>query len=254
MSHVRHEVVIVTGAASGIGRAVAKGLAKRARALVLIDLDANGLAQTESDTAPCGAETLVELANVTSSDNLGASIERASKMFGRVDTVISAAGIASAGKLVEMQERDWLEIINVNLVGTYLLAKHSIPYMISSDGGSFTAIASDAGVRGVAGYSAYCASKHAVIGLIKCMALEYARFGVRSNAICPGFVETPMAERLLRSASNEQREAYRMANPSGRFGRPEEIASVVAHLSDPEQSYVNGNIYTIDGGLTAGAG
>jgi NAD(P)-dependent dehydrogenase (short-subunit alcohol dehydrogenase family) len=151
-----------------------------------------------------------------------------------------------------MPEAEWHRIIAVNLTGTYLLARHTIPHLLVRGGGNFVAISSDAGLRGSVGFAAYCASKHAVVGLVRCMALDYGRQGVRSNAVCPSFVDTPMADGLLANPNLPDRRAFERRAPLGRFARPEEVAEAIAHLASPEASYTNGMLYVIDGGTTAG--
>jgi meso-butanediol dehydrogenase/(S,S)-butanediol dehydrogenase/diacetyl reductase len=118
--------------------------------------------------------------------------------------------------------------------------------------GTFTAIASDAGLQGAVGYAAYCASKHAVVGFVRCLALDHGPQGVRSNVVCPGWVETPMADELLAVASESEIAFYRGSVPLGRFARPQEVAKAVLHLSSVEASFANGMTYSIDGGSTAG--
>jgi meso-butanediol dehydrogenase/(S,S)-butanediol dehydrogenase/diacetyl reductase len=141
-------------------------------------------------------------------------------------------------------------VIATNLTGTFLTARFALPHLLSG-GGAFVAVSSDAGLQGAPAYAAYCASKHGVAGLVRAMALDHGPQGVRCNAVCPGFTWTPMAERLLGDDARE-RSFWEGAVPLGRFGRPEEIADVIAHLSSPEAAYTNGLLYAADGGGTAG--
>lgn len=171
---------------------------------------------------------------------------------GGLDTIVSCAGIAREALLHETSEQDWHEVIAVNLTGTFLLARHTLPWLLKRGGGAFVAISSDSGVHGAIGYGAYCASKHGVIGMVRCMALEYGPRGIRSNAVCPAFVDTPMADGIFDRAPQGSREIYRRLVPLKRFARAEEIANAVAHLSSDESSYTNGSVYMIDGGATAG--
>jgi meso-butanediol dehydrogenase/(S,S)-butanediol dehydrogenase/diacetyl reductase len=140
----------------------------------------------------------------------------------------------------------------VNLTGVFLTARYAIPHLEAGGEASFVAVSSDAGIQGAAGFAAYCASKHGVIGLVKSLALDHGPRGVRCNAVCPGFVETPMAERIFADLPEQERERWRGTVPLGRFGLPEEVAEAIAHLSSPQASYVNGHTYVIDGGGTAG--
>jgi NAD(P)-dependent dehydrogenase (short-subunit alcohol dehydrogenase family) len=165
---------------------------------------------------------------------------------------VSCAGVVREHRLHETSDRDWDELISVNLSGTFFLARQTIPWLFKRGGGSFVAISSDSGVQGAIGYGAYCASKHGVIGMIRCMALDYGPQGIRSNAVCPSFVETPMADAIFSRASPGARESYRKLVPLQRFAQADEIAKVVAHLSSDDASYTNGSIYMVDGGATAG--
>jgi NAD(P)-dependent dehydrogenase (short-subunit alcohol dehydrogenase family) len=151
-----------------------------------------------------------------------------------------------------MTLEDWHKVIAVNLTGVFLTARHAIPVIAESGGGSFVAMSSDAGVQGASGFGAYCASKHGVIGLVRCLALDHGPQGVRCNAVCPGFVETPMAERIFAGTAPEEREAWRRTVPLGRFAQPEEVAASIAFLTSDEASFVNGQCYVLDGGATAG--
>lgn len=156
------------------------------------------------------------------------------------------------GTAPDLSLLEWSRAIEVNLTGVFLTAKYVVPQLEASGGGAFVALSSDAGIQGAAGFAAYCASKHGVIGLVKSLALDHGPHGVRCNAVCPGFVETPMAERIFADLPEAERERWRGTVPLGRFGRPEEVADAIAHLSSPQASYVNGHTYVIDGGGTAG--
>ena len=244
--------IVISGAASGIGLATAERFARQKANLVLIDIDQAALGKAEERLAEFGATIELSVADVTSADQIGGCVDAARSRFGAMDTLVAAAGVAMAGPFLDMSENHYRKIMDVNFMGTLNIARKGIPALIESGGGSFVAIASDAALRGVPGYAAYCASKHAVLGLVKSLALEFSRQNVRSNAVCPGFVETPMADALLADYSEVARKRLRNGNPIGRYARPEEIAAVIDHLSSPEQSYVNGMSYSIDGGSTAG--
>ncbi|MFO0996647.1 MAG: SDR family NAD(P)-dependent oxidoreductase [Alphaproteobacteria bacterium] len=248
----QREVAIVTGAASGIGKATARRLASRGAAIGLIDRDGSAAEAVARSLADSGGRALAIRADVSDTAAVKSAVDRIATSFGGLDTVVAAAGIALTGSITNMSEADWHQIIAVNLTGTYLLARHTVPHLIARGGGSFVAISSDAGIRGSVGFAAYCASKHAVVGLVRCMALDYARQGVRTNAICPSFVDTPMADALLDDPNVADRSSYIRRAPMGRFAKPEEIANAIAHLSSPEASYTNGMLYVVDGATTAG--
>lgn len=252
MAANKHENAIVTGAASGIGRAIAMKLAVRGATVGLLDVNVAGLEETQRRIEHAGGKASSHAADVTSSADVVAAVQRFAAENGGIDTVVSAAGIAKEDFVHKMPEADWDRVIAVNLKGTYLVAHHAVPLLLERGGGNFVAISSDAGVQGAVGYAAYCASKHGVVGLIRCMALDYGSKGIRSNAVCPAFVDTPMADQIFARAPPGTREFYERAVPLGRFARPEEVAAAVAHLTCEDGSYANGMLYVIDGGATAG--
>ncbi len=218
---------------------------------MLCDLD-NAALEITAAACPGAAGIMTESLDVTDDAKVAGLLTRAHERFGRIDVIVTAAGIARSGWLDEMAPELWRRIVEVNLFGTYSFARPG-GELLAENGGAFVALASDAGLRGAGKYTAYSASKHAVVGLVRSMALEYGHRGVRANAVCPSFVETPMAEALLKDVSEAQRQAYRDGNPTGRFARPEEVASAIAALVSPAMSYVNGTALSVDGGLTAGS-
>lgn len=246
------EIALVTGAASGIGAAVARRLAERGAAVALVDRDAGGLRETSRSITDNGARSSVLPTDVTEDRAMAETSRLVREQWGPITTVVACAGIETLGEVTAVEPADWNRTLDVNVSGVYLTARHTIPSIVEAGGGTFTAIASDAGVWGAQGYAAYCASKHAVVGLVKCMALDHGPQGVRCNVVCPGFVETPMAERIFAGTSQDERDFFRSTVPLGRFAQPEEVAAAVAHLSTTEASYANGLVYRLDGGSTAG--
>jgi NAD(P)-dependent dehydrogenase (short-subunit alcohol dehydrogenase family) len=251
MSERRIERVIVSGATSGIGRAIALRLAGRAIAIGVMGrrIEAANEVAEEIRRAGCGATVLI--ADVGSASQVENAINEFIAVHGGLDTLVASAGITVTGRVKDFGVSDWERIVATNLSGTFYLAKYSLPHLLETKG-TFTALSSDAGTHGAPGYGAYCATKHGVIGLIRCMALEYGRQGVRCNAVCPGFVETPMAYRLFDSMSEAELSYYKNSVPLGRFASAEEVAAVVSHLSSSEARYTNGMLYALDGGSTAG--
>jgi len=244
-------VSIVTGAASGIGRAVALRMAARGAFVALLDSNLDGSAEIEREIRATGGSAKAYGVDVRDSTGVNAVVEDAIREFGNINSVISCAGILRTGRVTETQLDDWNLVISVNLTGTFVLAKLTIPWLEKSKG-SFVAISSDAGTQGASGYAAYCASKHGVIGLVRCLALDHGPKGVRSNAICPSFVNTPMADAAFAGSSEGAREFYERLVPLGRFASANEIADVASYLTSNEASYVNGAIFAVDGGATAG--
>lgn len=251
MTEKRSERVIVSGATSGIGRAIALRLAKRAAIVGVLGRRAEAAAKVAAEVKSLGAEAQVLVADVSDPAQVESAVQAFCKTAGGIDTVVSSAGIAATAAVADCAVADFQQMVGINLCGTFYLARWTLPELIKSKG-TFTAISSDAGTQGAQGYGAYCATKHGVNGLIKCMALDYGARGVRCNAICPQFVETPMADQLFTGMTPAEVDYYRRSVPLGRFARPEEVASIVAHLTSAEAAYTNGMMYALDGGSTAG--
>ena len=241
-------VAFVTGAAGGIGRAVALEFA-RTHNLVLTDRDPAGLLTLQQETSVLGALVVHRSADVTDENTLRELLAESRKEFGPVNTVIACAGIAPGGTVETTSLEDWQKVLAVNLTGAFVTARVSIPSLRETKG-SFIAIASDAGTFGAQDLAAYVASKHGVVGLVKSLALDFGSEGIRSNAICPGFVETPMMRKIFDESPEGTENYYRSAVPLGRFAKPDEIAKITRHLT--ESNYANGMTYAVDGGSTAG--
>ncbi|MGW4339702.1 SDR family NAD(P)-dependent oxidoreductase [Rhodococcus koreensis] len=241
---------LVTGAGAGIGAAVAAAAARVGYDLLLIDLDEVRAKAVADKCRELGVTVLVRAGDVTDLDAMTAAVEAASGELGPLSAALHCAGIEVQGTVGDSDPSSWARCLDINVLGTFNIARAVMPHLIATRG-AFTAVASDAGVTGAQGFSAYCASKHAVVGLIKCLALDYGPRGVRANAVAPGFVQTEMTDRIF--ADDPAAKAfYEKTVPLGRFATPEEIAAAMLHLSGPESTYTNGHIYRIDGGSTAG--
>ena len=241
----------MTGATSGIGRAIAARLAQRGAIVAVLGRSAERAAAVALEVKEAGGTPWIASLDVTDAGNVEEVVKRYVAEFGGIDTVVSSAGIALTGTATTTPVDTWRSVMATNLDGTFYLARATIPELIKTRG-TFTAISSDAGVQGACGFSAYCASKHGLQGLIKCLALDYGSHGVRCNAVSPGFVETPMADQLFKDVSPAEIAYYKGTVPLGRFAKPAEVAEVVAHLSSSAACYTNGLIYRLDGGSTAG--
>ncbi|WP_281260559.1 SDR family oxidoreductase [Kineococcus rhizosphaerae] len=237
----------MTGAGSGIGRAVSLDLVRTHR-IAVVDRDAAAAAAVVAAAGGVGHAEAYAV-DVTEEESLQDAVRRVLQTFGRLDAVAACAGIASGGTVETTTLGDWHRTLAVNLTGVFLTARVTVPHLRATRG-SFTAIASDAGTTGAMDMAAYTASKHAVLGLVRGMALDFGRDGVRSNVVCPGFVETPMARGIFADAPEGTEEFYRELIPLGRFAEAEDVAAVVRHLV--ESRYTNGHAYAIDGGSTAG--
>lgn len=250
---VTAQSAIVTGAASGIGQAIATTLARAGYHVGLFDRDSAGLAHTAAQIAEVGPGTSVSfVGDVTDETALSDAIASLDHARGRLVAAVASAGIWLPGTVIDTCARDWQRTVDVNLTGTFLLAKAATAVMARNGSGRFVAIASDVGLQGSQDCAAYVATKHAVVGLVKAMALDHAGDNIRSNAVCPGFVATPMADQVFSGASFHTVNARQSEQPLGRFGRPTEIADLVEFLISDRSSFINGAAITCDGGSSAG--
>ena len=248
---VTGKVALVTGGGSGIGRASALTFAREGAKVVVADVAVEGGEETVRLIQQHGGEAVFVKADVSRAAEVEALVARAVQTYGRLDCAHNNAGIeGAAATVVDYAEDAWERVIAINLKGVWLCMKYEIPQLLKQGGGALVNTASTAGLVGYRGGSAYVASKHGVVGLTKTAALEYAKAGVRVNAVCPGAIDTPMMGRLT---GHRPQRAERMAaaEPVGRMGRPEEIAEAVVWLCSEAASFVTGHAMAVDGGLTA---
>lgn len=246
-----NKTVLVTGGSSGIGRAAALAFAQQGARLFIADVDAEGGAATVQAIEAQGGTASYITCDVSRADEVQAMIQAALERYGTLDIAVNNAGI-SGGALLNIartSEERYDRVMAVNTKGVWLCLKYEIPAM-RENGGSIVNVASVAGLIGFPGGAAYAASKHAVVGLTKSVALEVASKGIRVNAICPSYVDTPMVTEL---AEQDARLAQRLptASPMRRLGTPEEVAAGILWLASEEASFVNGLALALDGGLTA---
>ena len=248
---LENKVALVTGAASGIGRASSLILAREGAKMVVSDIDASGAEETLSLIKERGGDGVFVHADVSKSNDVQELISRAVSTYGRLDCAYNNAGIEGymSGRLHEYPEEAWDRLVDINIKGVWLCLKYEIPQMLEQGGGAIVNTASVAGLVGSRLLSAYVASKHAVVGLTKAAALEYAQDGIRVNAVCPGIIDTPMMDRLI--AGRETDEDMHTRQPIGRMGTPAEVAETVAWLCSDAASLVTGIAMAVDGGQTA---
>ncbi len=247
MSHQRFtgKVAFVTGAASGIGRATAVAFAAEGARVAILDRTEEALADTAEAVRQVGGEVLVLACDVSDPDQVEASVGRVVETFGRLDIAFNNAGVENkAAPVHEIALDEWDRILDINLRGTFVCMKHELAQMVRQGGGVVVNTSSGAGVRGVAGGASYTASKHAIIGLTKAAALDYAKQNIRVNAILPGNIETPMMDRFT---GGDIQKAIDL-EPVGRLGKPEEIADAVLWMSADLGAFVTGAAIAVDGG------
>lgn len=248
-SHFAGKVALVTGATSGIGRATALALAAAGAKVVLSGRrEAEGQAAV-AEIQKAGGTASFFRADASKETEVAALIDFTVRTYGRLDLAFNNAGIEHAGPTVELTEADYRRVFDLNVWGVLAALKHEIPAMLKNGGGSIVNTSSVAGHIGMAGVQTYVASKHAVEGITKSVALEFARQGIRVNAVAPAAIETEMYDRF--ADSKEKREYMANLHPVGRTGRVEDIARGVLYLLDPANTFVTGTSLVIDGGFTA---
>ena len=246
------KVTIITGGASGMGRVAAGMFAQEGARIVLADVSEAAAEAAAADVRAAGGQATAVVADVSKENDARRMVDHAVATYGRLDVLYNNAGIMPAAdhSVIDTDVETWDKVMAVNLRGVFLGCKYAIPQMLEQGSGSIINIASFVALVGCSvPQDAYTASKGAVISLTRSMAVQFAGRGVRSNAICPGPVETPLLMDWL--VKDEEAKRIRLArNPTGRFGKPEEIVSMAIYLASDESRWTNGAALVVDGGIT----
>jgi NAD(P)-dependent dehydrogenase (short-subunit alcohol dehydrogenase family) len=244
---------VITGAASGIGRAAALAFAAEGASIVLCDV-ARGVHDVAAEVSNAGGSAVAVMVDVSDEQQVQGLVATSVESFGGLEIMFANAGVVnSVAPVVELTERDWRSVLNVNVMGTFFCLKHALLHMLDHDvAGSVLCTASVAGLRAGGGPAHYSASKAAVISLVQTAACQLAGTSIRVNAICPGLIETGMTKPIFDMARNAGK-AHKIGqlNPLKRAGRPEEIAKIAVMLASDDASYINGEAIVVDGGLSA---
>jgi len=245
----QNKVAIVTGGAFGIGKSTAKAFAKRGAKVVISDWveEYSTLREIQDE----GGSAIFVQCDVSKTGDVNRLIKETIETFGRLDFAINNAGIEGAtAPTHECTEENWDKTININLKGVWLCMREEIPLMLKQGKGAIVNVASIAGLVGFPGLPAYVVSKHGLVGLTKTAALEYAKQGLRINAVCPGVIKTPMVDRITGKDKAVEKQ-YEAMEPVGRMGAPEEVAESIVWLCSDAASFVTGHALAVDGGWTA---
>jgi NAD(P)-dependent dehydrogenase (short-subunit alcohol dehydrogenase family) len=245
------KVAFVTGGAGGIGRAAALAFAREGASVVVADVSEQGNKETARMIEERGGSAIAVRCDVTRAEDVKAALDKTVEAFGRLDFAFNNAGVEPKALVptAEMDQEEWDRIINIDLRGVFLCMKYEIPLMLEHGGGAIVNTSSGAGVIGIKGSPAYTAAKHGVIGLTRAAALDYAARNVRVNAVCPGYIDTPMMARYT-GDTPEGRARVIAEEPIGRMGRPEEIGATVVWMCSDAAAFMIGHALVVDGGQT----
>lgn len=249
---LKEKIVIVTGAASGIGRETAKAYAKKGASVCISDVDNNGLKETEEQILKKGGNVLAITADISNENNVKKLVNTTVKKFGGLDIACNNAGVGGElNTTADYSVEEWDRVININLRGQWLCMKYQIPEILNRGGGAIINVTSILGKVGFANAPAYVAAKHGLVGLTKTAAIEYSSKGIRVNAIAPAFIDTPMLERAGLTTDMEMKEQIIKLHPIGRLGTSREVANAIVWLTSDEASFITGHTLLVDGGYTA---
>jgi NAD(P)-dependent dehydrogenase (short-subunit alcohol dehydrogenase family) len=257
MQRFAGQIIIVTGAAHGIGRGIAAGFCREGAIVNALDIDAAGLDAAAADLNDPGAANAGSfhplLADVSSADDISRCVNTIREKFGRIDVLVNNAGINMNKRIADLEMREWDRVFDINLKSMFAMSKAAWPFFVQQRAGVIVNISSIMGQVGGVGAPAYCSTKAAIIMLTKCLAKDGGPLGIRANSVCPGYIDTPIMDRMLA----EQPDPAAMLRtvlarqPLGRLGTPQDIANGVMFLASRDASFVSGIELTIDGAVTA---
>lgn len=241
-------VALVTGAAMGIGAAIAERLGHDGHTVVVADINLAAAQEMVAGLHAQGIEAMALVIDVGDAESISAAFALLQARFGRCDVLVNNAGVAKTQAFLECDLSDWQRVLNINLTGSLLCGQHAARLMQANGWGRIINVASISGLRASLGRTAYGTSKAALIGLTRQMAVELAEYGITVNGIAPGPVDTPLTQRLHSAAT---RDSYARAVPMRRYGTPAEMAGAVAFLASDDSSYISGHVIPVDGGFMA---
>jgi NAD(P)-dependent dehydrogenase (short-subunit alcohol dehydrogenase family) len=244
---------VVTGAASGIGRATALRLAQDGYDVALVDIDEAGMDKTLRSIESVGGAGRAFRADVGDPHQLGVMLREVLSTMGSPELLVNVAGIAIAATVLDTSDQEWSRVINTNLTGPFLLTRATLPLMLDRGSGVIVNVASVAGAIGMKSRAAYCASKAGLVGLTRAVAADHGAAGIRCIAVCPGTIETDWVDRVIADDADPATARERMAarQLDGRMGTPEEVAATIAFIASPGGRFFNGAAVVVDGGMTA---